>query len=220
MHNAGLACVIVVAAAICSAMSLTFAMLVPVTSCVTMNHRIVPWVAGGTILGLGVLFVFALYGVAGFFAPSKAPLPAVLRNHPQTVVRRLAGAMVLVLAVVIWLTGGPFKSWFTPFLLILIPLLIQLKEHDRYILGRILGTVVAVYMLTLWVASDKMSKVDTNGVSYMINTLVFVAFAVLFPTCLQIFGLRGTSKATAKSNAPLKTVSPVDADLESGQADR
>ncbi len=206
VEDAAWACLIVATSATVTVLSLLLAWVVPATIFVGNPNPMVLVMVWVVIGALVLVAGCSAWGVAGFLKLGNVPLDDRLKRNPKAVIRHLAWTMALVLAVVIWLTGGPLKSWFTPLLLVFVPLMIQLQEREKGVLWRMFGCVIAVYGMTLGLAlwGPANSNVTTSGQAYLWSTLAFVLLTVVLPTFLQIFGLRGEAQGTkAKPDSPL-----------------
>lgn len=190
MNRAGAACLIVAIAAICSASSLLFALNnIKGSQFAQVTNTTVNGISEYVMYALCFVAVSTFYACFYYFAFPQIPFPRFLKGKDHVVVRCLALSMLLMLGVVIWLTGGPTQSWFTSFLLVLIPLLILLQERDRLFLKGYFVAMVAIYILTAFVIPESTFKLLPNiGQRYNICCFIFVIMAVFFPVFVQLYG--------------------------------
>lgn len=104
------------------------------------------------------------------------------------IIRLLAVADYLLLYSLIGSTGGPTQSWFTPFLLAIVPVVIMLREDPYLCLFYLLVTIILFLFLL------KRSPAARNGFEaepwgYEICYGVTSALTVIFPLAIKIMDL-------------------------------
>lgn len=202
---AGAACLITLIAAVCSFLSL---MIAVDSSRYKFADSDNPRVFKFVFVALCIVSIITACLCLHYIGLPWIPFTSFLSGEDRWVVFGLAVLMLPLLGAAIWMTGGPTHSWFTPFLLVLIPLLILLNERDNSLLLGLFVAMVAVYVITAFVLPrstfelcKKDGKLDPRcRQRYEICCCAFVFLAVIFPTGLQLYDPKsgqGSGQATA-----------------------
>lgn len=110
-------------------------------------------------------------------------------SKPQ-IIGGLALADYWVLYHLIGKTGGPTQSWFTPFLLAIVPIVIMLRE-DPYLCLVYLVVTISLFLLLLMRSPNARSKFEAQPWGYEVWYGVTSALTVIFPLAIKIFDLLG-----------------------------
>jgi len=96
---------------------------------------------------------------------------------------------IVVLGVLIYSTGGPRQSFYTPYLLIIVPLTIVIGENPRNICVYFALTAI-IFLSTLFFLQNQEFEV-LEPLRYNLHYAAITLQCVFFPTAVKLFGLMG-----------------------------
>lgn len=169
------------------------------------SHRL--WIC--VIIILGLIFILALCMMIFYFSDlgqKGFPMLSCLKNEVH-VVYFWAFVSLGLLPFMIWLTDGPTSSWFTSFLLMVVPLMILLDAQHPNILWIVICFffTIVVYVATAWVQCKWPCGCEigkSNHGLYQICYGFFVLLAVGFPMLVGIVQLIPTAGTAPPAGVP------------------